>query len=78
MSRRARFPVYGRLEMATKATKGTVEIARSEDLFAVRPFRRRRVYALPLSVVARMVCVSIIAQEARQKLAEKKARRRGR
>ncbi len=65
--RAARFRVCGRLDMASRVSYGTVTIARSEDLFSVRPLRRRRVYSLPLSIVAEMVVRSIIAAEVRQK-----------
>jgi hypothetical protein len=72
----ARFRVCGRLDMASRASFGTVTIDRGADLFSVRPLRRRRVYTLPLSTVAELVCRTIIAAEAREKRAAKKARRR--
>jgi len=74
----SRFRIYARLEMASRATHGTVMIARKEDLFSVRPLRRRRIYSLPLSVVAQMVVRSIIATEVREKAKAKRAKRGGR
>lgn len=70
--RAARFRVCARLDMASRPSYGTVTIARTEDLFSVRPLRRRRVYSLPLSTVAEMVVRSIIASEVREKKANKK------
>lgn len=49
---RARFRVVGRLDNAAKITDGTVTIDRGAGLLEVRPMRRRRTYALPLSTVA--------------------------
>jgi len=62
--------------MASRASFGTVTIDRGADLFSVRPLRRHRVYTLPLSTVAELVCRTIIAGEVREKRAAKKARRR--
>lgn len=72
MSRRvSRFRVLGRLDMAGGAIPGTVEVDRDAGTMGVRPLRRRRVYSLPLSVVATMVCQAIVNAEARQKRAAK-------
>jgi hypothetical protein len=72
MSRRvSRFRVLGRLDMAGGAIPGTVEVDRDAGTLGVRPLRRRRVYSLPLSVVATMVCQAIVNAEARQKRAAK-------
>ena len=73
----ARFRVVGRLDMASRPTNGTVTIDRGANLFSVRPLRRRRIYTLPLDVVAGMVVRSLILTEVREKrAAKKKARRR--
>lgn len=74
----ARFKVVARLDMASRETAGTVTIDRSAGVFSVRPLRKRRGYMLPLTEVASMVCRAIIAAEARQQRAEKKAKRRAR
>lgn len=74
----ARFRVAGRLDMASRTQEGTVTVDRGADLFSVRPLRRRRIYTLPLSKVAEMVCQKIIMAEAREKRTLKAARRRAR
>lgn len=75
----ARFRVYERLDLASAAQEGTVVIDRGPaPIFTVRPKRRRKVYALPLSFVARMVCRHVIAIELAEKRKAKAARRRGR
>lgn len=71
----ARFRVFARLDSASRSQAGTVTISRSEDLFAVRPLRRRREYALPLSVVASMVVHAVIRAENAEKVRGKRARR---
>ena len=79
MSRRvSRFRVLGRLDMAGGAIPGTVEVDRDAATFGVRPLRRRRVYSLPLSVVATRVCQAIVNAEAREKRAAKKTKNRKR
>jgi hypothetical protein len=71
----SRFPVVGRLDHATRVQSGTVIISRSSGIFSVRPYRRRRVYTLPLSIVAEIVCQRILRAElAERKAAKKKAR----
>ncbi len=51
------------------------QIDREAGTFAVRPYRRRKSYALPLGVVATMVCRAIVMAEAREKrLAKAKGR----
>jgi len=74
----ARFPVTGSLDNASGRQKGTVEIDRETGDFHVRPFRRKRTYHMPLSVVATMVCKAIILDELHQKQAAKKAKKAGR
>jgi hypothetical protein len=74
----ARFPVTGTLDGAGGRHKGTVLIDRDTGDFHVRPSRRRRLYTLPLSTVATMVCETIIRSELAEKRALKKAKRAGR
>lgn len=75
----AHFKVFERLDLASTPQQGTVTIDRTRGLFTVRPLRRHRVYELPLSAVARMVCQHVIrvelVEKRRAKLAAKKARR---
>jgi hypothetical protein len=72
---KARFTVFERLDAASVPQRGTLSIDRETGLCEVRPLRRRRVYALPVSFVARMVCRHVLLQE----LAERRAARaRGR
>lgn len=72
----ARFPVYGRLDRAGASIPGTVTIDRRLGIFGVRPKRRRRVYELPLSAVAEIVCTMILRREAAEKRAAAKANRK--
>ena len=69
MSRVARFKVYGDFD---KAHGATVEINRDNNLFTVRPTRRRKTYSLPLDVVARRVMSALIIAEVAEKKAAKK------
>lgn len=70
----SRFRVVGKLDTSAPRP-GVVLIDRGAGLFSVRPYRRRRVYTLPLSTVAEIVCARIIKAE----LAEaRSARQRGR
>lgn len=79
MKGRAHFRVVGRLDNAARVVAGTVTIDRSTGLFAVRPLRRRRVYELPLSTVADMVCARMLRAEAfAQRLARAEKRKAGR
>ncbi len=69
----ARFRVSARLDMASRVSEGTVTIGRSgEALFSVRPLRRRRLYELPLSTVAELVCRHVIVAELREMRAARK------
>jgi len=74
--RAAHFRVVALLDMASRPTVGTVTIDRAAGLFTVRPLRRRRLYTLPLDMVASLVVRKIIAEEARQAREEKRARKR--
>jgi len=75
--RPAHFEVIARLDSA-RTQRGTVTVERAVDLFVVRPLRRRRTYALPLSVVAQMVVERVIKRELSEKRAAKKAARKAR
>ena len=75
----ARFRVMGVLDGSGGARSGTVTIDRDSGLVHVRPLRRRRVYTMPLSMVADMICMRIITNEVYEKRAaktKKKGRRR--
>jgi len=73
---KARFKVMGALDGAAGVRSGTVIIERDCGLFHVRPARRRRLYTMPLSMVADMVCKRIILNELHEKKAAKKAKRK--
>jgi len=74
--RKATFRVRGRLDRAGGVRDGTVTIDRSDGTFTVRPLRSRRVYTLPLSVVADVVVRAILLGDAAEKLSKRKRRRR--
>lgn len=71
---KSRFKLEGRFDQAPGVT---ITIDRGANLFSVRPLRRKREYVLPLRDVAEMVFFRIVKAEAAEKLAAKKARRRG-
>lgn len=73
--RRVHFRVMARLDMASQVRVGTVTIDRGTQLFEVRPYRRRRVYALPLATVADMVVRDIIRAEVRARREQRRRRR---
>jgi hypothetical protein len=54
----------------------TVEINRGSLTFSVRLYKRRRLYTLPLSMVAEMVAWKILKAEVLEKKAAKRAARR--
>jgi hypothetical protein len=75
----ARFKVAGSFDSAGAAQFATVEVGRDDRaLFSVRPYRRRRVYELPLAVVAEIVAHRVQLREAVERRAAKKARRAAR
>lgn len=76
MTRRARFRVAGRLDMASRFQEGTLTIDRGARTIAVRPLRRRKAYELPLDVVAEWICRQVLRVEAARKKAEQKEARR--
>lgn len=79
MTRPARARVVGNFDGAKEAT---VTMNRAAGLLTVRPIRRRRIFELPLSVVAEMVMWRVVKAELfKAKMAkgkERRARRRGR
>jgi hypothetical protein len=69
---RARFKVIGTLDGAGGHQAGTVEIDRETGDFSVRPHGKQKLYTMPLSVVATMVCRAIVLSEMRETLAAKR------
>jgi len=76
MSRKSRFKVYGRLDGSGGGMSGTMIIDRDAGLAHVRPARRRRMYTMPLSMVADMICMRIIHNEVREKRVAKGKRKK--
>jgi hypothetical protein len=74
----ARFPVTGRLDWGAGHHAGTVLINRENGDFSVRPRGRRRLYTMPIGIVATMVCEAIVRSELAEKRALKKAKKAGR
>lgn len=74
--RRARFRLAERrgFDGSDLATV-TIQIGGGSALFAVRPYRRRRPFELPLSTVAQLVITRVALQRARERLAARKGRR---
>jgi len=68
------FRVIGTLDGAGGLRAGKVTIT-PDGFFKVRPRFRKRVYELPLSAVADMVCKRTIIAELHAKRAEKRKRR---
>jgi hypothetical protein len=58
-----------------RPARGTVLIDRNAGLFHVRPYKRRRVYTLPLSDVASIIVSRIIKAEVAEKRRAKLAKR---
>lgn len=73
----ARFRVVGRLDTG-RLQEGTVTVDRQTGVFSVRPLRRRRAYALPLSVVAEIIVAKCVKAEVAEKRRERASRRKGR
>lgn len=67
------FPVYWRFD---GTSQGTVTIDRGSGTFAVRLYRRRRAYELPLAFVAQLIAERVMKAEAREKVAARKAKRK--
>lgn len=77
MARRSHYRVFSRLDMASRFIPGTVTITRGpagmqSTLFSVRPYRRRKIYTLPLNTVADLVVQALVRAE----LAEKRKNKR--
>lgn len=73
---KSRFKVTGTFDISGGLQTATVEIDRASGIVSVRPLRRRRAYALPLSSVAAWICQVIIRGEVRERRAAKRGRRR--
>jgi hypothetical protein len=67
--------VFAALDRTGAAGRGSVTIA--NGIFSVRPYRRRRVFELPLADVATMVCRRIVVAERIEKRRNRKRGRRG-
>lgn len=71
----AKFSVFAALDGAGGHKKGTVIIDRATGMFLVRPYRSQQTYAMPLGVVATMVCAAELRSQVRdQQLADKAAK----
>jgi len=77
MKQARHFRVIGTLDGTGGMRPGKVTIT-PDGFFQVRPLRRRRVFELPLSAVADMVCRRTIIAEVSAKRAEKRKHRGGR
>ena len=71
----ARFEILGRFD-GHKVTRGTLAVDRETGLISVRPHRRRKVYQLPASFVAEIICQRCIRAEVNQKKKERELKRR--
>jgi hypothetical protein len=69
-----RYPIVAVLD-ESRAQSGTVMIDRGTGLFSVRPLRRRRVYTLPLALVASIVVSRIVRAEIEEARRSKKGRK---
>lgn len=75
---RSRFPIFARLDEASRTQQGTVTIDRNAETFAVRPKRRRREYTLPLGFVASLVVRHVLKVELAERKAAKRQKRKAR
>ena len=66
----ARFKAIGQFDQSY-IQKATIEIDRNANLISVRPKGRRRIYTLPLSAVAEIICWRVIKAELIEKKKEK-------
>jgi hypothetical protein len=76
-ARKAHFRVNGRLDMASRLQAGTLTIDLGSRTVRIRPYKRRKLYELPLDFVAEWIC-RLAVIEAANKRAERKAERRAR
>lgn len=70
--RLSRFPINWSFDRSFAAT---VLINRGAGTISVRPYKRRKVYTLPLSTVAELIASRVELAEAAAKRAARKARR---
>lgn len=75
MTRLSRFPVVARLR-AGGPCEGSVLIERACGLIHVRPKRARKLYTLPLSVVAEMIVYRVVKAELAEKRRLKASRKK--
>ena len=74
---KSNFRVLGSFDMSrVQEATVTIERAAADHLFHVRVLRRKRVYTLPLSDVARLVAHKVIVAEINAKKTEKRKRRK--
>jgi len=73
MARLARFRVTALMEFASQLQTATVTVDRASGVVSVRPLRRRRLYTLPLSVIASWLVRSTIRAEQAEKRASRRA-----
>lgn len=71
----ARFKIVGQFDQSYMQ-KATIEIDRGANLISVRPKGRRRIYTLPLSSVAEIICWRVIKAELLDKKREKALKRK--
>jgi hypothetical protein len=72
----AKFKVFSARREYNSRNSATVLINRQNNLFMVRPRHSKRMYEMTLDDVAAFVCDRIMKAEYRQKLADKKLRRK--
>lgn len=73
--RLARFPITWNFDRSYAAT---VLISRGAGTISVRPYKRRKVYTLPLAFVAELIAERVTKAEVAAKIKTRKAKRRGR
>jgi hypothetical protein len=80
VSRKCHFKIIAQLDQASRLTPATITIERlpgaSGGLFCVRPYKRRRVYTMPLDAIADWIVRRTLVAEVNEKRQAKKARRR--
>ena len=76
MARPARCRITGRFDAGGVLRPATVILDRGGRLFTVRPYRRRRVYSLPLTTVAEMVVWNVVKADLALERRAKARRRR--
>ena len=62
----ARFTTIAKFDRAAGTHRGTVMVDRASGLVGARRLRTRRVYELPLGVVADFICRTVLMAELRE------------